>query len=75
MNIVKLFSYFLKHSQPDFPRLVLQAVRLLYNNCASLSGFLMDECIHEKHKCSYHLCFFVSKCDEENIKTLLRMNP
>lgn len=39
---VCVFSYRLKHSQPDFTKLVLQGVGLLYNNCTPLPGFLRD---------------------------------
>lgn len=38
--ILMVFSYCLKHSQPDFTILVLQGVGLLDNNCTPLSGFL-----------------------------------
>lgn len=38
--ILMVFSYGLKHSQPDFTIVVLQGVGLLYNNCTPLSGFL-----------------------------------
>lgn len=43
INVVKLFSCYLKHSQPDLPIIVIQAVSLLSSHFTWLSGFLMDD--------------------------------
>lgn len=40
---VSVFPYRLKHGQPDFTKLVLQGVGLLYNNCTPLPGFLKED--------------------------------
>lgn len=61
MNIVKVLSYSLKHSQPDLSRIVLQAVRLLYKNRPSPSGVLTDD-KYMKNTNVLTIYVFMSKC-------------